>query len=429
MIKQNLINNENKIYIDNIIENIKDIIKKANRLKETCDKIINIGNDFIELNKKNLDDKYFDNIKAKYKEFSESIASLPNFLEGIKNKKDNINIKITQIENLRRNPCNLSEILFQDKDKDNENSEIVTDLEEFLLNEKNKKIKELNGKIKAKENIKSVNIQIINLDHYYYYSVSFCCKTQLNNDFDSLIKELKNADSNNKMCLSKIHKNVYVNDIIKSNKFDDNNAISKFINECPKLFEINEIKSLKDFLINQCKIKNEDLDYRGNGILFNRSNNNKRGQEKYDPPYGCISLGLRSAGKYENDDWLNNNSILSEWGIAYHGVGNLSSHSDIILMLFNIIKYGLKPGNTQDKMGQKDKRHPQNTIGRGIYLNPIFKDAEDNSGIVIINKKQYKIILMTRVLIDKISEPEDAKQWILQKEHIRINRILFKRVG
>ena len=37
-----------------------------------------------------------------------------------------------------------------------------------------------------------------------------------------------------------------------------------------------------------------------------------------------------------------------------------------------------------------------------------------------------KIILMARVLIEKISEPEDAEQWILKNEDIRVYRILAK---
>jgi hypothetical protein len=225
-----------------------------------------------------------------------------------------------------------------------------------------------------------------------------------------------------------INKNIYVNDIIKSNKFEDDKTLSKYIHEYPILFEIDEIKSFKDFLINQCKIKKEELDYRGNAIYFNLSHNNKRGQEKYDPPHGCICLGLKRIRKYENDDWLNNKSESSKWAIAYHGIGNLANFINIKAMIFNIINYGLKPGNSQDKMGKKDKRHPQGTIGEGVYLNPKFKDAEENAGTIYIKQKKYKIILMVRVLIEKISEPEDAEQWILPKDYIRSYRILAKKI-
>ena len=35
---------------------------------------------------------------------------------------------------------------------------------------------------------------------------------------------------------------------------------------------------------------------------------------------------------------------------------------------------------------------------------------------------------MVRVLIEKISEPEDAEQWVLPKEYIRGYRILAKKI-
>ena len=345
------------------------------------------------------------------------MLNLQKLIAIINQKKDNINQIITKYENFRY-IINLKEMYKQNKD----DIEIHINGYFDYLQEEDKKFYEQNEKIKSKENINSVEEQVINLD-YYYYSISFCCEAQFNNDFDfnSLIEELKIAYSNDKICLSKIPKNIYVNDIIKSNKFEDDITLSKYIKEYPKLYEI---KLFKDFLIKECKIKKEDLDYRGNAIYFNSSHNNKRGQENYDPPYGCISLGLKSIGKYENDDWLKNNSESSKWTIAYYGIGNLSNYNEIKEMICNIIKNGLKPGNMQDKKGQKDKRHPQKTIEEGVYLYPTFKNAKENSGIVYIKKNKYKIILMARVLIEKISEPEYAEQWILNKDDIRIYRIL-----
>ena len=418
-LKDELNKSKNKIK-----ELLEEIIKGGDNFKKVFDNIHKIKNNFIEIINKCLSDKYFDNIKFKFKEFSEFIFNLQKFIDEIKQKKDNIKKIITEYEN------------FRDRQRYNEIFNRNNDDEKFHINgysdfldEDDKKLYDPNYKIKSQENIKSVEVQVINLD-YYYYSISFSCKTLFNNDFefDSLIKELRTCFSNNRMCLSKIHKNIYVNDIIKSNKFEDDKTLSKYIHECPRLFEIDEIKLFKDFLINQCKIKKEDLDYRGNAIYFNLSHNNKRGQEKYDPPHGCICLGLKCIGKYENDDWLNNNTESSKWTIAYHAVGNLSNQREIKEMIPNIIKNGLKPGNSQDKMGQKDKRHPQKTIGEGVYLYPTFKDAEENAGIINIKQKQYKIILMTRVLIGKISEPEDAEQWILKNEDIRVYRILAKKI-
>ena len=114
----------------------------------------------------------------------------------------------------------------------------------------------------------------------------------------------------------------------------NNIIISKYISECPK---IEEIKSLEEFLIKQCGIKKEDLDNRGNTIYFNLSRNNKKGPEKYDPPHGCIGIGIKCIGKYESVDWLNNNSESSEWPIEYHGVGNHTKHTYIKPMINNIV--------------------------------------------------------------------------------------------
>ena len=381
---------------DNIKELLEDIIKSGDNFKIVFENIYTVKKDFIEIINKCLSDKYFDNIKLKFKEFSELMFNLQKSIDIIKQKKESINKIITEYENFR-DIKNLKEILSQNKDDEEIHINGYID----YLREEDKKFYETNEKKKSKETIKSVEVQIINLD-YYYYSISFCCKAQFNNDFDfdSLVEKLKISYSNKKMCLSKIDKNIYVNDIIRSNKFEDDITLSKYIKEYPKLFEI---KLFKDFLIKECGIKKEDLDYRGNAIYFNLRHNNKRGKEKYDPPYGCISLGLKSIGKYENDDWLNNNSESSKWAIAYYGIGNLSNYNQIKEMICNIIKNGLKPGNSQDKMGQKDKRHPQKTIGSGVYLFPTFKNAKENSGIVYIKQKKYKIILMARVLIEKIS--------------------------
>lgn len=408
--------------IENFKKAFEDIKKVEDNFKKAFEKFFTIGKDFMEINNKSLNDTNFDNIKSKYKEFSESLASLTNFINAMNSKKDNINKLITEYGN-NRDLKNYNEI-FNNEEKPN-----IDGYEEYLK-EKDKKFYMSNDdKLESQEDIKSIEVKIINIG-YYYYSISFYSKTLFDTDFNfkSLIKELEICNTNKKLCLTKIHKNIYVNDVIRSHKFEDDNIMSKYIHQCPKLFIFEEIKLFKDFLINKCKIKKSELDYRGNAIYFNLSHNNKRGQEKYDPPHGCICLGLKCIGKYENDDWLHNNSESSKWTIAYHGIGNLSNYIDIKEMIKSIIKNGVKPGSSQDKKGQKDKRHPQKTIGEGVYLYPSFKNAEENAGIIYIKQKKYKIILMTRVFIEKISEPQDAEQWILKKDYIRPYRILAKRI-
>ena len=86
------------------------------------------------------------------------------------------------------------------------------------------------------------------------------------------------------------------------------------------------------------------------------------------------------------------------------------------------------PGSSQQYENEKDKRHNGNIIGKGIYLTKDIKIAEEYSGIISFNSKNYKIVLMTKVLIDKIREPENYNYWILNNEDIRIYRILLKEI-
>ena len=177
-------------------------------------------------------------------------------------------------------------------------------------------------------------------------------------------------------------------------------------------------------------MKNEYFDYNGNTINPNSSYNIVRGSEKYDPPYGWFGIGLNVKNRYEYDkDWLENKTSKSKWAIAYHGVGQYLSYSKVKEVLINIItKNGLSPGKSQNFKNSKDKRNPEKEIGEGIYLSPSISLAEKFSGITLINGKKYKIVLMARVLIEKIREPNDIQFWILDKIFIRIYRILVKEI-
>ncbi len=75
-----------------------------------------------------------------------------------------------------------------------------------------------------------------------------------------------------------------------------------------------------------------------------------------------------------------------------------------------------------------DKRHKKKKIGVGIYMSPYIDEAEQLSGIIKFNKKRYKIVLMARVLIENIREPDDCRFWILNNKDIRIYRILVKEI-
>ena len=200
----------------------------------------------------------------------------------------------------------------------------------------------------------------------------------------------------------------------------------KLKTQFPNLNLLNEFKIIVDDLFsNKFDVRN-DLDYRGNFIFPNKSLNLYRGTEKYDPPYGWIGIGLNVSKKYEDDNWLKIKDKSSTWAIAYHGVGRISTFDEIINMVKNIINEGLKPGPSQIKCHSNDIRHTGKKIGTGVYLTPSINLAEEYSGIISYNNKKYNIVLMTKVLIDKIKEPEDFNYWILNKDYIRVYRILLK---
>ena len=79
------------------------------------------------------------------------------------------------------------------------------------------------------------------------------------------------------------------------------------------------------------------------------------------------------------------------------------------------------------KSKYKDIRHNKK-IGVGIYMSPFVDVAEQFSGIIYFNNKRYKIVLMARVLIENIKEPEDNSYWILNNKDIRFYRILLKEI-
>lgn len=239
--------------------------------------------------------------------------------------------------------------------------------------------------------------------------------------FLNKIKEKIEIEDYN-IILSFGNKNSFINNFIKTKKFYDfkykhiKNSYSGF----EKLYEY------KLIFDNILKDKNY-LDYRGNTISPNSSYNLMRGTEKYYPPYGWFGLGLNVLKKYENDEWLENKTNSSKWAIAYHGVGQKLSSENIKELLNKIVKENkLIQGDTQLKAHSKDIRHPGKKIGVGVYLTPDINIAEKFSGIIYFNKKKYKVVIMARVLINKIKEPEDIKFWILIPKYIRIYRILLK---
>ena len=85
-----------------------------------------------------------------------------------------------------------------------------------------------------------------------------------------------------------------------------------------------------------------------------------------------------------------------------------------------------------EKFGQevnfKDSRHWITKIEKRIHLNDKFENAEKDVGLIKVNDENYKILFMARVKIDEICQPKGKDVWLLNKEFIRIYRILFKKI-
>ena len=83
--------------------------------------------------------------------------------------------------------------------------------------------------------------------------------------------------------------------------------------------------------------------------------------------------------------------------------------------------------NFKEQFDKRDWRK----VGNGIYLRPNVKIAENFTTTIPIGEKKYKILLMAKVKKDKIKEPKNCKNgfWIVDKDSVRIIRILFKEIN
>ena len=89
--------------IKNIKNLLEDIQKDGDIFKKVFDNIYKIRKDFMETIKNILKDNNFDNIKPIYKNFSELVSSLYKSIDGIKQKKNDIQKIISDYENFRDN--------------------------------------------------------------------------------------------------------------------------------------------------------------------------------------------------------------------------------------------------------------------------------------------------------------------------------------
>ena len=261
----------------------------------------------------------------------------------------------------------------------------------------------------------------------YFINVVSKGKENLNENLsNTIIDKISNAlniENNNIFIML----NEKVNNFVKSKKFFDLTN-QKIDFENPILDQWKEVKLLTDNLLcNECKIEKKYFDCKGNFVNPNLSCNLIRGSEIYDPPYGWIGIGLNVERKYDNNDWLTNNTNLSEWAIAYHGLNSKISSDDTIkkLLRFIITKNLIKEGISKKKSNSIDIRHSKK-VGEGIYLCPKIKNAEEFAAIISFNNKKYKVLFMAKVYIKEIREPQNTTFWVLDEKYIRIYRALFK---
>ena len=272
----------------------------------------------------------------------------------------------------------------------------------------------------------------------FYYSITL---TPMRTKYDysfydfKIIKEnlidkfSSNLDIERDNILVSFNKSIFIDYFMRTNEFFSLSYV-KIKYNYENLIELHELKMINDLLCVEYEM-NVSLDYRGNFIIPNKSLNFKRGTEKYDPPYGWYGFGLKVIDKYENNEWLDDTTESSEWAIAYHGFGRFLSNDKIKQILKNTgaIEEALYSESSQIRCHHNDKRHPGKKIGTGVYLTQSINIAEGFSGVVQFNKKQYKIVLMLKVLINKIRQPEDLNYWILNQKDIRVYRILLKEIN
>ena len=413
---------------------IKIILKNSSDILNSEKILLRDNNDY------NFSKKYYIKRVIKYpslKNFqSFDLKSIIPFLKEINSiLKDELNI--IDIKNNLNNSFHISEL----------NKTLLFSIKKIFIDEKINIYKETLNILESNFfSYDDVTQTIIFNDSYneyeenknkFYYSInltpirnySFLDISNIKDTLTNKIISNLSIDKDN-ILVSFYGKNNFIDNFIRTKEFIEL-SLQMIKNTYPNLEQLYELKMINDLLSEQYEMR-KYIDYLGNFIIPNKSSNLKRGTEKYYPPYGWFGIGLKVKGKYKgdkkdkDDNWLNDISESSKWAIAYHGVGRMSTDDEIKKILLNIMEEGLKPGQSQIKCHSMDKRHPGKKIGTGVYLTQNISIAEEYSGIIQFNNKQYKIVLMAKVLIEKIREPEDYNYWILSNNNIRVYRILLK---
>ena len=258
--------------------------------------------------------------------------------------------------------------------------------------------------------------------------------TFLNDNFNEKIKEkIINALGINKnnISISSNNKILFINDFIKTTDFS-NLSPRDIRTKFQGLKILYDYKLLIDgFIRHKCKIPEYYINYKYNFIIPNLTLTNNRNNEIYNPPYGWLGIALNVERIYDGDyTWLNKNS--RQWAICYYGFDfgkHLNTNQICDLLKEIILKKNLPKDNFNIKLNSDDRRNRGKKVGPGYSLTPYIDIAEKYSGIISLGNKKYKIVLMAKVSIKNIKEPDDGTLWVMQNEkYIRIYKILFKEV-
>ena len=415
------LNKKNK-FLESFMNIIKEYFQK-------CDSILKYNKDnFLKMNKFEFPlIKYESDFESQMNFFKE-INIINNKILG-ENDTFNNTLNESKISDILLSNCikTMFENLVGEYFDYNKNFDKIDD--DFVIDEKLEKGEdEENNEYDTIKNKFMYIINIINKGNINFNNDEF------NQGILEDIANTLNVDINNIFVLSN-NKRAFINHFIKTKIFE--NLSPKQIREkFPNLKLLYEYKLLIDcFFRLKCKISKEFFNFKYNFITPNSSLNNRRGTEIYYPPYGWLGIGLNIKIKYGKIDnsWLNKNDISSEWAIGYYLFKKLNPDTDeIIIQLQNIIKNNdlLLNEKFQTKMDYFNKRlngQKMQRIGKGYYFCSDINKAEKNTDYISFNNKKYKILLMAKVLIKSIREPDDGSFWIIHnKEHIRFYRILLK---
>ena len=253
------------------------------------------------------------------------------------------------------------------------------------------------------------------------------------NRCESFIKSLKSQISNDLV--------ININDIFVMNPRGPDFTVDLYINnlEEDKIDQVYKyIETRKGFintkisvLLEGCKLSSDIFEPEFDMEPINwPQGKNYRGKLPYNPPYDYFGCALKVRGSYDSGDdtWLGHINIDGEFAVAYHGI---RSNLDAVKGIMNSY---LKAGANQNCRNDDDMMHPGKKCGKGVYVTPNIKVAEEYTegfGVFELNKT-YRIVLQCRVNPKKIRQSaREPEYWILNGngKEIRPYRILIKEVS